>query len=90
MTEFITSFPNELVCVNFTVVDDELFEGLLEVVGITIKSANTSIGNFSETFLLYIGDNDESESHNTVQTKQLTLGVWAATGYGAYWFNSGS
>ncbi len=63
MTEFITSFPDELVCVNFTVVDDELFEGL-EVVGITIKSANTSIGNFSETFLLYIGDNDESESHN--------------------------
>ncbi|XP_064384002.1 uncharacterized protein LOC135332992 [Halichondria panicea] len=60
MTEFITSFPNELVCVNFTVVDDELFEGLLEVVGITIKSANTSIGNFSETFLLYIGDNDET------------------------------
>ncbi len=46
---------------NYTVLDDDLFERL-EVVPITIRSANISIGNFSETFLVYIGDNDQSES----------------------------
>ena len=55
-----TISTNETMCVNFTVVDDELFEGT-EMVEISIRSANTSIGNFSETFVLSIIDNDESE-----------------------------
>ncbi len=60
ITVFVTSFPEEMVCVNYTIVDDDLFEGL-EVVTITVQSANTTIGNFSETFLVYIIDNDNSE-----------------------------
>ena len=45
---------------SINVVDDELYEGWEEA-QVQVRSANVSIGNFSETFLITIVDDDQSK-----------------------------
>lgn len=45
---------------SISVVDDDLYEGFEEA-EVQIRSANVSIGNFSETFLVTIIDDDQSK-----------------------------